>query len=113
MYITSLVLAQYASCFLLVNTFGTLSSDWFNIIAAQGPEKNASYATNLAAVEKLVLVQVRCVHDKHEDDNDDIQFTRDSIVDPRQSEWFGWFSEEDHKTMLPLQVGSIMTWLVT
>ena len=34
------------------------SSDWFNIIAAQGPEKNASYATNLAAVEKLVLVQV-------------------------------------------------------
>ena len=36
----------------------TLSSDWFNIIAAQGPEKNASYATNLAAVEKLVLVQV-------------------------------------------------------
>ena len=34
------------------------SSDWFSIIALQGPEKNASYATNLAAVEKLVLVQV-------------------------------------------------------
>ena len=60
----------------------------------------------------------RCEHehddnDDDNDDNDDAQFTRDSIVDPRQSEWFGWFSKEDHKTMLPLQVGSIMTWIVT
>jgi len=53
----------------------------------EGPRKNSSYAENLSSVDNLVL----------------IKFTKDSIVDPRGSEWFSWFSEDDHQTMLPLQ----------
>jgi len=52
-----------------------------------GHSKNSSYADNLSSVDNLVL----------------IQFTKDNIVDPRGSEWFSWFSEEDHQTMLPVQ----------
>ena len=54
-----------------------------------GPEKNESYKENLAALDNLVLVH----------------FTEDSIVDPKQSEAFGWFSPEDNTVMVPVQVG--------
>ena len=53
----------------------------------EGPIKNPSYKHNLSGLKNLVLVQ----------------FTQDSIVDPKQSEWFGWFDDNDHQTMLPLQ----------
>ena len=52
-----------------------------------GPTKKQDYKQNLARLDNLVLVQ----------------FTEDSIVDPKESEWFGWFDDNDHQTMLPLQ----------
>ena len=51
--------------------------------------KNQTYKENLAALDNLVLVQ----------------FTEDTIVDPKQSEAFGWFSAEDNTVMVPVQVG--------
>ena len=53
----------------------------------EGPVKNQTYKENLAALDNLVLVQ----------------FTEDSIVDPKESEAFGWFSPED-MAMVPVQV---------
>ena len=55
----------------------------------EGPEKNESYKENLAALDNLVLVH----------------FTEDTIVDPKQSEAFGWFSPEDKTVMVPVRVG--------
>ena len=55
----------------------------------EGPEKNESYKENLAALDNLVPVH----------------FTEDTIVDPTQSEAFGWFSPEDNTVMVPVQVG--------
>ena len=49
-----------------------------------------TYKENLAALDNLVLVQ----------------FTEDSIVDPKQSESFGWFSPDNTK-MIPMQVAGI------
>ena len=54
----------------------------------QGPVKNTSYRENLASLQNLVLVK----------------FNQDTIVDPRESEWFGWFSSADDDTMLPMKV---------
>ena len=54
----------------------------------QGPVKNSTYRDNLLAIDNLVLVK----------------FNQDTIVDPRESEWFGWFSPSDHTTMIPLKV---------
>ena len=54
----------------------------------EGPEKNESYKENLAALDNLVLVH----------------FTEDTIVDPKQSEAFGWFSPEDKTVMVSVQV---------
>ena len=36
-----------------------------------------------------------------------VQFTQDTIVDPRESEWFGWFDE--HQIMKPLQNTTLYT----
>ena len=58
----------------------------------EGPEKNESYKENLAALDNLVLVQ----------------FTEDSIVDPKQSEAFGWFSPEN-MVMVPVQNTTLYT----
>merc|ERR1711976_1046284 len=49
--------------------------------------KNQTYKENLAALDNLVL----------------IQFTEDTIVDPKQSEAFGWFSADDNTVMVPVQ----------
>ena len=54
----------------------------------QGPVKNSTYKDNLLTIDNLVLVK----------------FNQDTIVDPRDSEWFGWFSPSDHTTMIPLKV---------
>ena len=56
----------------------------------KGPAKNSSYRDNLASLDNLVLVK----------------FNQDTIVDPRESEWFGWFSSADDGTMLPMKVRS-------
>jgi len=53
----------------------------------EGPLKNTTYRDNLAALDNLVLVK----------------FTEDTIVDPKESEWFGWFSPVDHSTLLSLR----------
>ena len=53
----------------------------------EGPLKNTTYRDNLAALDNLVLVR----------------FTEDTIVDPKESEWFGWFSPVDHSTLLSLR----------
>ena len=52
--------------------------------------KNTTYRDNLASLDNLVLVK----------------FNQDTIVDPRDSEWFGWFSPSDPITMIPLKVKS-------
>eukprot|EP00088_Acartia_fossae_P064055 TRINITY_DN7864_c0_g1_i1.p1 TRINITY_DN7864_c0_g1~~TRINITY_DN7864_c0_g1_i1.p1 ORF type:complete len:314 (-),score=46.57 TRINITY_DN7864_c0_g1_i1:222-1136(-) len=44
----------------------------------QGSDKNPLYKENLENVEKFLLVK----------------FTKDTMVDPKESEWFGWFSGE-------------------
>ena len=60
----------------------------------EGPVKNQTYKENLAALDNLVLVQ----------------FTEDTIVDPKQSEGFGWFSAEDNTVMVPVQVMGVTEW---
>jgi len=52
----------------------------------QGAEKRDEYATNLGRLDNLVLVK----------------FSRDTMVDPKESEWFGWYDETDVKNILPL-----------
>jgi len=52
----------------------------------QGEVKNASYKENLTKLQKLVLVK----------------FTRDSIVDPKGSEWFSWFEPDSGSELLPM-----------
>jgi len=56
-----------------------------------GPDKNPDYKQRLSSLDNLVLVQ----------------FTQDTIVDPRESEWFGWFDE--HQIMRPLQNTTLYT----
>jgi len=51
----------------------------------QGAEKNPEYAKNLGKLENLVLVK----------------FLKDTMVDPKESEWFGWFDPSDPTTMVP------------
>ena len=46
-----------------------------------------TYKENLQKLDNLVLVQ----------------FTKDTVVDPKASEWFGWFSPSSPNTMVPLQ----------
>merc|ERR1711953_173273 len=58
----------------------------------EGPDKNVTYKENLASLDNLVLVQ----------------FTEDSIVDPKQSESFGWFSQDNTK-MIPMQNTTLYT----
>lgn len=50
----------------------------------QGKVKNSTYKENLAKLQNLVL----------------IKFTKDSIVDPKGSEWFSWFDPESVKKLL-------------
>jgi len=52
----------------------------------QGAEKRSEYAANLVTLDNLVLVK----------------FSRDTMVDPKESEWFGWYDERDGKTIVPL-----------
>jgi len=59
----------------------------------EGPEKNETFKENLAALDNLVLVQ----------------FTEDSIVDPKESEAFGWFSPEEDMAMVPVQNTTLYT----
>ena len=54
----------------------------------QGTVKNSTYRDNLLTLDNLVLVK----------------FNQDTIVDPKDSEWFGWFSPSDPTTMIPLKV---------
>jgi len=53
----------------------------------QGPVKNESYKENLGKLNNLVLVQ----------------FAKDTVVDPKGSEWFSWFNSSASTTMVPLQ----------
>ena len=62
----------------------------------QGPVKNSTYKDNLLTIDNLVLVK----------------FNQDTIVDPRDSEWFGWFSPSDHTTMIPLKVKFRKSYLI-
>jgi len=53
----------------------------------QGPVKNETYKENLGKLNNLVLVQ----------------FAKDTVVDPKGSEWFSWFNSSASTTMVPLQ----------
>jgi len=52
----------------------------------QGPVKNSAYKSNLMSVEKFLLVK----------------FSKDTMVDPKGSEWFSWFDEDDSSQMVAL-----------
>eukprot|EP00092_Neocalanus_flemingeri_P013845 GFUD01014936.1.p1 GENE.GFUD01014936.1~~GFUD01014936.1.p1 ORF type:complete len:308 (-),score=78.98 GFUD01014936.1:58-981(-) len=53
----------------------------------QGSVKNLTYKENLEKLDNLVLVK----------------FSKDTVVDPKGSEWFGWFSSSSPSSMVPLQ----------
>jgi len=46
---------------------------------------NASYASNLNLLQKFILVK----------------FSDDSVVDPKESEWFGWYSPGQGHVLVP------------
>ena len=54
---------------------------------SSGPVKNETYKENLGKLNNLVLVQ----------------FAKDTVVDPKGSEWFSWFNSSASTTMVPLQ----------
>lgn len=59
----------------------------------QGPEKNTSYKQNLMSVEKFLLVK----------------FSKDTMVDPKGSEWFNWFSPADSSKMISFNETTLYT----
>jgi len=59
----------------------------------QGPVKNQMYVENLHKVNKFLLVK----------------FSRDTMVDPKGSEWFSWFDPEDMKRMRPFNETRLYT----
>ena len=59
----------------------------FILPCLSGPVKNETYKENLGKLNNLVLVQ----------------FAKDTVVDPKGSEWFSWFNSSDSTTMVPLQ----------
>merc|ERR1711936_1547569 len=64
---------------------------FFSDINNQGTVKNSSYAENLSLLSSLVLVK----------------FKDDTVVDPRGSELFSWFSESGN--MVPLNETRLYT----
>ena len=52
-----------------------------------GSVKNQTYKENLQKLDNLVLVK----------------FLKDTVVDPKGSEWFSWFNSSSSTTMVPLQ----------
>jgi palmitoyl-protein thioesterase len=59
----------------------------------QGPDKNAAYKENLMKVEKFLLVK----------------FSKDTMVDPKGSEWFSWFSPTDSSKIVPYNETALYT----
>jgi palmitoyl-protein thioesterase len=52
----------------------------------EGPAKNQTYKDNFVKLEKLVLVKA----------------LQDTMIQPRDSEWFGFFADNSQSTLLPM-----------
>jgi len=59
----------------------------------EGPNKNETYKQNLLSLSKFVMVK----------------FNQDSMVIPRESEWFGWYENGNDKVAIPLQQTALYT----
>ena len=52
-----------------------------------GKVKNETYKENIQKLNNLVLVK----------------FSKDTVVDPKGSEWFSWFNSSSPNSMVPLE----------
>jgi len=68
-------------------------SQFLSVINNAKESKNGTYKDNLTKLQKLVLVK----------------FNQDSVVDPRGTEWFGYYKPGQGKIMLPYNETSLYT----